>query len=80
MLKWKHKSEELLKASGLPFTIVRPGRLTDGPYTSYDLNTLLQVGPLSFTGKCHLADSPLPCHICQVGECLRPVLRLSCNA
>lgn len=21
---------------------VRPGRLTDGPYTSYDLNTLLQ--------------------------------------
>lgn len=23
--------------------ILRPGRLTDGPYTSYDLNTLLQA-------------------------------------
>lgn len=29
--------------SGLPYTILRPGRLTDGPYTSYDLNTLLQA-------------------------------------
>ncbi len=28
--------------SGLPWTIIRPGRLTDGPYTSYDLNTLLK--------------------------------------
>ena len=31
-------------ASGLPYTLLRPSRLTDGPYTSYDLNTLLQVG------------------------------------
>ena len=30
------------KRSGMPFTIVRPNRLTDGPYTSYDLNTLLK--------------------------------------
>lgn len=29
--------------SGLPYTILRPGRLTDGPYTSYDLNTLLKA-------------------------------------
>ena len=29
--------------SGLAYTILRPGRLTDGPYTSYDLNTLLQA-------------------------------------
>ena len=29
--------------SGLAFTILRPGRLTDGPYTSYDLNTLLKA-------------------------------------
>lgn len=28
--------------SGLPYTIFRPSRLTDGPYTSYDLNTLLK--------------------------------------
>ena len=23
--------------------VIRPGRLTDGPYTSYDLNTLLKA-------------------------------------
>lgn len=45
VLKFKHDSELALMASGLPYTIFRPSRLTDGPYTSYDLNTLLQVGP-----------------------------------
>lgn len=25
------------------FSYTRPGRLTDGPYTSYDLNTLLKA-------------------------------------
>ena len=43
VLKYKRQSEELLMQSGLPYTILRPGRLTDGPYTSYDLNTLLQA-------------------------------------
>lgn len=43
VLKFKSMSEDLLKSSGLPFTILRPGRLTDGPYTSYDLNTLLKA-------------------------------------
>ena len=43
MLKYKRQSEQLLQQSGLPWTICRPGRLTDGPYTSYDLNTLLQA-------------------------------------
>lgn len=42
VLKQKKRSEEILRSSGLPFTIVRPGRLTDGPYTSLDLNTLLK--------------------------------------
>ncbi len=28
---------------GLPWSILRPSRLTDGPYTSYDVNTLLQA-------------------------------------
>lgn len=27
----------------LYFVETRPGRLTDGPYTSYDLNTLLKA-------------------------------------
>ncbi|KAF8064552.1 hypothetical protein HT031_003352 [Scenedesmus sp. PABB004] len=43
VLKFKRESEQLLEASGLPYTILRPSRLTDGPYTSYDLNTLLQA-------------------------------------
>lgn len=43
MLKYKRQSEELLMQSGLAYTILRPGRLTDGPYTSFDLNTLLQA-------------------------------------
>ena len=43
VLKFKRQSEEALQQSGLAYTIFRPGRLTDGPYTSYDLNTLLQA-------------------------------------
>ena len=43
MLKYKRQAEELLERSGLPWTIIRPSRLTDGPYTSYDLNTLLKA-------------------------------------
>lgn len=42
VLKYKRMAEQMLEASGLPYTIIRPNRLTDGPYTSYDLNTLLQ--------------------------------------
>ncbi|GAX80533.1 hypothetical protein CEUSTIGMA_g7971.t1 [Chlamydomonas eustigma] len=43
VLKYKRESEILLEGSGLNYTIFRPGRLTDGPYTSYDLNTLLKA-------------------------------------
>ncbi|KAH1090663.1 hypothetical protein J1N35_017920 [Gossypium stocksii] len=43
VLKYKKKGEDFLCESGLPFTIIRAGRLTDGPYTSYDLNTLLKA-------------------------------------
>nr|POF11108.1 uncharacterized protein, chloroplastic [Quercus suber] len=43
VLKFKRMGEDFLCNSGLPFTIIRPGRLTDGPYTSYDLNTLLKA-------------------------------------
>jgi len=42
VLDAKRKGEKHVIDSGVPFTILRPGRLTDGPYTSYDLNTLLQ--------------------------------------
>ena len=43
VLKHKRRGEEYLEQSTLPYTILRPGRLTDGPYTSYDLNTLLRA-------------------------------------
>lgn len=43
VLDAKQKGEAAIIQSGLPYTIIRPGRLIDGPYTSYDLNTLLQA-------------------------------------
>ncbi|XRB01162.1 NAD(P)-bd_dom domain-containing protein [Pycnococcus provasolii] len=43
VLKYKKMGEDEVKNSGLPYTLLRPGRLTDGPYTSYDLNTLLKA-------------------------------------
>lgn len=43
VLKFKKMGEDFLQSSGIAFTIIRPGRLTDGPYTSYDLNTLLKA-------------------------------------
>ncbi|KAJ4724382.1 NAD(P)-binding Rossmann-fold superfamily protein [Melia azedarach] len=43
VLKYKKMGEDFVRNSGLPFTIIRAGRLTDGPYTSYDLNTLLKA-------------------------------------
>ncbi|NEO61511.1 MAG: NAD(P)H-binding protein, partial [Moorea sp. SIO4G2] len=43
VLDAKKKAEEIIINSGLPYTIIRPGRLIDGPFTSYDLNTLLKA-------------------------------------
>ncbi|MEQ8538335.1 MAG: SDR family oxidoreductase [Coleofasciculus sp. D1-CHI-01] len=43
VLDAKEKGESAIINSGLPYTIIRPARLIDGPYTSYDLNTLLKA-------------------------------------
>jgi len=43
VLDAKAKGENAITTSGLPYSIIRPARLTDGPYTSYDLNTLLKA-------------------------------------
>lgn len=43
VLDAKLMGEKAIAASGLPYTIIRPARLIDGPYTSYDLNTLLRA-------------------------------------
>jgi len=43
VLDAKQKGEKAIIRSGLPYTIIRPARLIDGPYTSYDLNTLLKA-------------------------------------
>lgn len=43
VLDAKAQGERMLAASGLPYTVIRPGRLIDGPYTSYDLNRLIQA-------------------------------------
>jgi uncharacterized protein YbjT (DUF2867 family) len=43
VLDAKYQGEAAIQASGIPYTIIRPGRLIDGPFTSSDLNTLLQA-------------------------------------
>lgn len=43
VLDAKSQGENALLQSGLPYTILRPGRLIDGPFTSFDLNTLLKA-------------------------------------
>jgi uncharacterized protein YbjT (DUF2867 family) len=63
VLDAKQKGEEAIIRAGLPYTIIRPGRLIDGPFTSYDLNTLLKAktgGKLDVvvgTGDTLLGDS-----------------------
>ena len=43
VLDAKKQGEDALIKSGIPYTIIRPARLIDGPFTSYDLNSLLQA-------------------------------------
>lgn len=43
VLDAKGKGETAILRSGLPYTIIRPGQLTDGPYTSKDFNSLVQA-------------------------------------
>ncbi len=43
VLDAKAKGETVILRSGLPYTIIRPGQLIDGPYTSRDFNTLIQA-------------------------------------
>lgn len=43
VLDAKQQGEAAIVQSGLPYTIIRPGQLIDGPFTSYDLNTLLKA-------------------------------------
>lgn len=43
VLDAKLQGEKAIITSNFPYTIIRPSRLIDGPYTSYDLNTLLQA-------------------------------------
>ena len=43
VLDAKEKAEKAIAQSGFPYTIIRPSRLIDGPFTSYDLNTLLKA-------------------------------------
>ena len=43
VLDAKLQAETAVISAAVPYTIVRPGRLIDGPYTSYDLNTLVKA-------------------------------------
>mgnify|MGYP001802344922 CR=1 FL=1 len=50
VLDAKSKGETAILRSGLPYTIIRPGQLTDGPYSSRDFNTLIQASTDSKLG------------------------------
>ncbi|MEO0647822.1 MAG: SDR family oxidoreductase [Cyanobacteria bacterium J06650_10] len=50
VLDAKAKGETAILRSGLPYTIIRPGQLTDGPYTSRDFNSLIQASTDSKLG------------------------------
>ncbi|ONK81173.1 uncharacterized protein A4U43_C01F26110 [Asparagus officinalis] len=54
VLKFKKMGEDFVRNSSLPYTIIRAERLTDGPYTSYDLNTLIKAT----AGERRLTDGP----------------------
>jgi uncharacterized protein YbjT (DUF2867 family) len=43
VLDAKAKGETAILRSGLPHTIIRPGQLIDGPYTSRDFNSLMKA-------------------------------------
>ncbi len=43
VLDAKEKGETAIIKSGIPYTIIRPGRLVDEPFTAYDLATLLKT-------------------------------------
>ncbi|NET03101.1 MAG: NAD(P)H-binding protein [Sphaerospermopsis sp. SIO1G1] len=43
VLDAKQKGENAIINSGILYTIIRPGRLIDGPFTAYDLATLLKT-------------------------------------
>ncbi|MEL6929395.1 MAG: SDR family oxidoreductase [Cyanobacteria bacterium J06600_6] len=43
VLDAKLTGEKAIAKSSFEYTIIRPARLIDGPYTSYDLNTLLRA-------------------------------------
>lgn len=43
VLDAKAKGETAILRAGIPYTILRPGQLTDGPYTSRDFNSLVQA-------------------------------------
>ncbi|NJM98634.1 MAG: SDR family oxidoreductase [Phormidesmis sp. RL_2_1] len=43
VLEAKAKGETAILRSRLPYTIIRPGQLIDGPYTSRDFNSLVQA-------------------------------------
>jgi uncharacterized protein YbjT (DUF2867 family) len=43
VLDAKQQGEVAIINSGIPYTIIRPGRLIDGPFTAYDLATLLKT-------------------------------------
>jgi len=81
VLDYKKAGEEVLKQSGIPYTVLRPSRLTDGPYTSYDLNTLLQ-GVSGTRNQLKVSPEDVlrgECGRVALSEAIAQILSLSCT-
>jgi uncharacterized protein YbjT (DUF2867 family) len=61
LMDYKHKGEEALKASGVPYTIVRPGGLSNGPAGEKELQSALNTTKETGGGSISRADVAAVC-------------------
>jgi putative NADH-flavin reductase len=61
MLEDARRHAELIRATDLDWTIVRPPRLTNGPHTGTYQTGYLQMGPMASIARADVADFMLRC-------------------
>jgi putative NADH-flavin reductase len=61
MLEDARRHAELIRATDLDWTIVRPPRLTNGPHTGTYRTGYLQMGPMASIARADVADFMLRC-------------------
>lgn len=81
VLTWKRRGEMELERSNLNWAILRPGRLIGGPWTSYDLNTLLRASDEGLQGVRVLPGThPLPRETSRAAVASAAIAALACSS